>query len=517
MLGHREMTMQDYTGMLKRRFWLIAGSALLFLGISLGIAHILPPQYVSQTLVLIEQQKVPEDYVKPVVDEDLSARLASMKEQILSRSRIEPIIERFNLYGGSQINMDDRIDMTRKAIGINPIRSESHGMPGFFISFKARDARTAQQVCGEITSLFVSANLNAREESAEGTTDFLKQQLDEAKRNLDDQDAKLADFERKNIGKLPGQTIQLGDMSFGMGSANESTLMALTTQLDATNQTVSRLQQDDTFLEAMIAQQAQESARIDPATGTSEDALKTQLKDAIAQEKALETLYTPDYPDVVAMKRRIANLQAEIARDAATPPKEKAKEEAAAHSPESPQLQQLRAQLRAVKQNLATAKQEQARLEQMIRSYEAKIEASPMIEEEYKQVTRDHQTALQFYNTLLTKMNESSMATALEHRQEGEQFRVMDAPNLPDEPTFPNRRAFAGGGFAAGLALGLLLAALLEYRDTSLRNERDVWAFTKLPTLAVVSCISELDHPQKVHKRGKLLPQITNSMESARG
>ena len=153
MLGHREMTMQDYTGMLKRRFWLIAISALVFLVGGVGISRVLTPQYTSQTLVLIEQQKVPEDYVKPVVDEDLGARLASMKEQILSRSRIEPIIERFNLYGGKQITMDDRVDMTRKAIGINPIQSSARGMPGFFISFKAQDARTAQQVCGEITSL----------------------------------------------------------------------------------------------------------------------------------------------------------------------------------------------------------------------------------------------------------------------------------------------------------------------------------------------------------------------------
>ena len=88
------------------------------------------------------------------------------------------------------------------------------------------------------------------------------------------------------------------------------------------------------------------------------------------------------------------------------------------------------------------------------------------------------------------------MATALEHRQQGEQFRVMDAPNLPESPTFPNHLVFAGGGLASGLALGLLLAALLEYRDTSLRNESDIWAFTKLPTLAVVSYINESGSPR---------------------
>jgi len=140
-----------------------------------------------------------------------------------------------------------------------------------------------------------------------------------------------------------------------------------------------------------------------------------------------------------------------------------------------------------------------------------------MVEEEYKQVTRDHETALQFYNTLLTKMNESSMATALERRQQGEQFRVMDAPNLPEEPTFPNRFTFAAGGLAAGLFLGLLLAGLCEYLDTSLRNERDVWAFTKLPTLAVISSINGLSRPAKPRGRWNLFSRTNKPTEGALG
>jgi polysaccharide chain length determinant protein (PEP-CTERM system associated) len=514
MLGHRELTMHDYTGILKRRFWLILACTLLLLGVGIAISYMIPPQYVSQTLVLIEQQKVPEDYVKPVVNEDLNSRLASMREQILSRSRIEPIVERYDLYSGNKATMDDRIDETRKAIGITPIPSgPSRGMPGFYITFKARDAHTAQQVCGDITSLFVSANLSAREESAEGTTDFLKQQLDEAKRNLDDQDAKLAAFEQKNIGRLPGQTVHLGDMSLAMGSANESTLQALTSQLEASTQTVNRLQQNETFIQAMITEQSQRSPRIDPATGTTDSALNTQLRDAITQQKVLESIYTPDHPDVLAVKRRIADLRAEIARV----PAQQAKGDAAATAPDSPQLQQLKAQLRAVRQSIDTTKQEQTQIEQKVRAYEARIEASPLIEEDYKKVTRDHDTALQFYNTLLTKMNDSSMATALENRQQGEQFRVMDAPNLPEEPTFPKRSNFFGGGLVAGLTLGLLLSALLEYRDTSLRNEGDIWAFTKLPTLGVVSYINELPQRVAVPKRKKLFSRTPKPIESARG
>ncbi len=503
MLGHRELTMEDYAGILKRRYRLILLSAVLLLGAGLGASYIIPAQYVSQTLVLIEQQKVPEDYVKPVVNEDLGQRLASMKEQILSRSRVEPIIERYNLFAGTNKNLDDRIDLTRKAISIAPIRSEqAHGMPGFFISFKAQDARTAQQVCGDITSLFVSENLSAREQSAEGTTDFLKQQLADSKRNLDDQDAKLAAFQRKYIGKLPEQT-----------ASNSNTLQALTTQLDAANQTVNHTQQSITFIEAMISEQTHESQNAEPATGMTVDERRKELKSLIAQKQELQALYTPDHPDVVAITRKIADLQGEIARNSAEP----APAAQASKVVDSPQLQQLKAQLRAAQQSMANAKQEQVRIGQQVRTYESRIESSPMVEEEYKQVTRDHETALEFYNTLLKKMNESSMATALEHRQQGEQFRVMDAPNLPDAPTFPNRIVFAAGGFAAGLFLGMMIAGLLEYRDTSLRNERDIWAFTQLPTLAVIANLDSLASTASSHKPRKLHSRKDKTAESVLG
>jgi polysaccharide chain length determinant protein (PEP-CTERM system associated) len=510
MLGHRELTMQDYTGILKRRFWLILISAILFLGVGIGLTYIIPPQYVSKTLVLIERQKVPENYVQPVVTEDLGSRLASMREKILSRSRIQPIVEQFNLFAGRENTMDDRIEMTQKAIGIEPIPSTSatpFGTPGFFITFKAQDARTAQQVCGQITSLFVSENLSRSEESAEGTTDFLKQQLADAKAKLDDQDAKLATFEQKNSGALPEDD-----------AGNVNTLQSLTSQLDAATQSLGRIQQDVTFLEALVAQQTQDSQSTEPGSSVaSVDERKTELQDLIKQKQALEAQYTPDYPDVVAISRKIADLQAEIKRDSAAPAPAPTPAASTVNRSDPPHLLQLKAQLRAAQTSMANTKQEQARIEQQIRAYEARIQSRPQVEEEYKQITRDHQTALDFYNSLLRKINESSMATALEQAQQGEQFRVLDPANLPDAPTFPNPFVFAGGGFAVGLLLGLALVALLEYRDTSLRNERDIWAFTKLPTLAVISRIKDLPQPVKPRTRWKLFSRTNKPVESALG
>ena len=510
MLGHRELTMQDYTGILKRRFWLILISAILFLGVGIGLTYVIQPQYVSKTLVLIERQKVPENYVQPVVTEDLGSRLASMREQILSRSRIQPIIEKFNLFAGHQNTMDDRIEMTQKAIGIEPIPSSvtsSYGTPGFYITFKAQDARTAQQVCGEITTLFVGEDLSTRQNAAEGTTDFLKQQLADAKAKLDDQDAKLAAFEQKNFGALPDEE-----------AGNMDTLQSLTTQLDATTQALGRIQQDVTFLEAMVAQQTQDSQSAEPGSSqASVDARKTELDDLIKQKESLEAQYTPDYPDVVAISRKIADLQAEIKRASAEPAPVSAPAASTVNHSDPPHLLQLKAQLRAAQASMANTKQEQARIQQEIRTYEARIQSRPQVEEQYKQITRDHQTALDFYNSLLKKIDESSMASAMELAQQGEQFRVLDAANLPDAPAFPNPFVFAGGGFVVGLLLGLALAALLEYRDTSLRNERDIWAFTKLPTLAVISRINDLPQPVRARTRWKLFSRTNKPVESTLG
>jgi protein tyrosine kinase modulator len=506
MLGHRELTMEDYADILKRRIWLILGCGIALLAIGVVISHIIPPQYQSQTLILIEQQKVPEDYVKPVVEQDLSERLASMKEQILSRSRIEPIIKQFNLFAQGDATMDDRVKMTQKAIGVRPIPSgQSGGMPGFFITFMAKDAHTAQKVCGEITSLFVSENLSAREESAEGTTEFLRQQLNDSKKSLDEQDAKLAAFQQKYFGRLPDQE-----------QSNSNTLQALTTQLDAVTQSLSRQQQNVTFLQAMVSQQTHDLQNSEPAAAVAVvDERKTELKALIKQKQALEAQYTPDYPDVIEISRKIADLQAQIAHAAAEPAPVSVA--STVSRPDPPQLQQLKAQLRAAQQAMEDAKQEQARIVQQVREYESRIESSPQVEAQYKQITRDHETAVEFYNSLLKKMNESSMATALEQRQQGEQFRVMDAPNLPDEPVFPNRLMFAGGGLGGGLFLGLLLAGLLEYRDTSLRSERDIWAFTKLSTLAVISHVDGLSELEKPRSRWNPFSRMHKPVESSLG
>ena len=486
MLGHRPMVPEDYLAILRRRWWIVLLPLLVLPVITYAFSYTLPSRYLSQTLVLIEGQKVPDNYVKPVVSADLDSRLASMREQILSRSRLQPIIERYNLYGAQHLDMDDRIDIVRKDVGIDPIHSEvahANGLPGFFISFKADDPHTAQLVCSDITSLFLNESLKLREASAEGTTDFLKGQLDDAKRSLDEQDAKLAAFQRQYIGRLPGQETE-----------NSGMLSSLNTQLEAVTQQLTRAEQDRSYMQTLLSQQTQTSGSTitgptsapSPYASPALQDSQVELQNLLNQEADLSAHYTDDYPDVIAVKRKIADLRKQMSKTSAAASNGTTASGGPALSRESLAMQQLRAQLHSADVGIDAKRKEQAQLEGSIRSYQDRIESSPMIEEQYKELTRDYQTAQGFYDDLLSKMNQSKMATDLEKRQEGEQFQLMDAANLPDAPFSPKRSLFLASGAAFGLMLGLITAGLLEYRDTSLRSERDVWAFTKLPTLGLI-------------------------------
>lgn len=480
MLGHRALTVEDYVSIAKRRAWMIAVPAIILPIVAYGLTFLIAPQYISQTLVLIEGQKIPDNYVKPVVSSSLDDRLASMKEQIYSRSRIAPIIDKYNLYSTSQLSMDDRVEKARKGIEIKPITSEvahSSGLPGFFVSFKADDPHTAQLVCGEITSLFVGENLKGRTESAEGTVNFIKSQLEDAKRNLDQQDSQLATFESKYIGRLPGQD-----------SPNLNMLQTLNTQLEAATQALSRIEQDKTYQESMLAQQVQASQ---PTTkgeigGAGPSAQQVELQNLVSQENTLAGQYTAEYPDLITVRRKIADLRRQIARSAAAPAQSSTAISTAPSKYDSASVQQLRAQIQSTNVGIEAKRKEQAQIQAAIRTYQDRIQSSPMVEQQYKQLTRDHETAQKIYDDLQMKMNNAEQAMNLEKRQEGEQFHVMDEPNLPDAPFSPRRGAFVIAGLAVGLAFGLLVVAGIEYKDKTLRSERDIWAFTQLPTLAII-------------------------------
>lgn len=503
----RELTPQDYFAMLRRRWILITVLALVGGPLAYGISRLLPNEYTSQTLVLVEQPSVPADFVKPVDTSDIGQRLASMQQQILSRTRLTPLVSQFGLYPQdvNNVPMEDLVIRLQKAIKVTPVlpmaQTQARNLPGFFVSVTMDNPRTAQQVCTAVTSMFIEENLRARQQHSEDTTSFLALQLADAKTQLDEKDAAMAAFQSRYMGSLPDEE-----------KGNLNVLMGLTTQLDAATQALTRARQDKSFSESVLAQQI--SAWQASQTGSNPATLEQQLSTLQSQLATLQAKYTDDHPDVIRAKNDIAALKDRIAKGA-NQEADTASDNNQKTSAEPPQITGLRGQIHTLDQLIAEKTKQEEQLQEKIKLYQERIQSSPAIEQQFKQLTRDYQTAEGFYNDLLKKRDQSAMATNLERRQQGEQFRVFDPANLPDKPSFPNRLFFALGGLGGGLSLGLGLALLLELRDTSLKTERDVELILQLPVLAMVAAIE----PSLGQKSKKTInPHSAKSVEvAARG
>jgi polysaccharide chain length determinant protein (PEP-CTERM system associated) len=365
-------------------------------------------------------------------------------------------------------------------------------VPGFTISFTYSEPRTAQLVCNRITSMFIDEDLMRRQGYAQGTVNFIENQLQEAKRKLDEQEGRQAEFKRRNVGQMPGQD----DKHLGL-------LMSANAQLDATTQALNRAQADKTYLESMLQQYLAVSTTA--PDGSSPLTLERQLSTLQSELVTLEGRYTPGHPDVVKKKNEIAQMQARVEeqrRIAKAAPEKK--EETAAVVIEPPHIQQIRNQVRLLDQTIREKAREQARLQESVRLYQARVQLSPQVEQEYKELTRDYDNARGNYDDLLGKKTAAERSLELMKQQQGEQFRIMDAANLPSSPSEPNRLMFAGGGLGGGAALGLGIVLILEMKDKAIRNELDIEYFLELPALAQVPTVGAEAAPGRTgFRKGK--------------
>jgi len=477
---HQEIGAKDVVAIVRRRFWLIFVLAIFGGVAGFVAARVLPKKYTSKTLVLVQQPEVQP--VTPIATDNVNQRLATMQQQILSTARLEPVIHDLNLYPGdiNSLPKEEIVDHLRQAITITAVapmtETRAQNLPGFTISVVFDNPQLAQKICSMITSMFIEEDIKVSRGVDVDTTKFLNEQLDQAKTNLDLQDAKLAGFQRRYVGSLPEDS-----------QSNLAFLNGQTTQLEAATQALNRAQQDKSFAESILAQQL--SAWQATQAGQNPETLDQQLEALQAQLTTLQSKYTDEYPDVIKAKNDIAVLKQKIA-DSDQRKSAAALDKNTVATGEPTQILQLRAQIHQYDQVIKERTAQQEQLKKQIEIYQARVAASPGIEQEYKLLTRDHQTVLDSYNDLLKKRDASAMSTQYDQSQQDDRFHVLDPANFPNEPSFPKLPMFAGGGFGAGLALALGLSFLLEMHDTSMRSEHDVEVVLRLPVLAMIPVIA---------------------------
>ena len=498
--------LQRYLGIVRRRH--MAFLIPLFLGWAVvwGASWVLAPVYRSGTLILVEQPTMPKDYVTPNVNDDLQDRLRSITQQILSRTRLLHIIDQLNLYADPRghLTPDEKVEGMRKKIEIELVRDAGDRISSFNVYYSAHDPLVAQQVTSELTNLFISENLEVRQQQSEDTTKFLESQLETARQILSDQEEKIRQFKGQHVGELPAQV-----------GSNLQILAGLQSQLQNEEDSLNTAKQQRVYLETLVNQYRSLQGTPKVAGGTTTlglPAIDEQLDKLRAQLTDLSSHYTDRHPDVRKLKEQIADTErtrdriiADLKAKASAPPDPNAE----SNSPDTPDMRdassplvQLQGQLQSNRVEVANRERSVADLKTKVIDYQARLNQEPVREQQLSDLTRGYEQSKANYDDLLKKKNESAMATSMELLQQGERFRIIDPPSLPVKPDFPNRLKFCGIGLGIGLAFGVVVAGAFEMMDDRIHDEKEL---QKLLPVAVISEIPALTVASDVQReRGKL-------------
>ena len=470
--------------------WTVGLCLLAGWAVGTGAGWLVPAKYRSETVILIEQQKVPEHYVEANVPADLQQRLQSMSQQILSRTRLLKLIDEFHLYRNkdSRVDPDAAVERMRKDIGVELIKTEGRReeLSAFKVSYSAPTALLAKQVTSELTSFFISENLRNREQLSEDTTSFLESQLEEARKSLSDQEQKLRQFRSQYLGELPEQM-----------QGNLQILGGLQAQLQASTDALHQAEQQQLYLRSLLSQyqaapvaHVKDDGSVNRATPMT---LDEQLESLQAQLADLSGRYTPRYPDIVRVKEQIAQVESQRARLLEDKKDPKTLPGGSRSVRDSSPLIQVTGQLSANELEIANQKEKIRKLEEQIEQYQGRLNSAPVREQESASITRDYDQSRSYYESLLAKKLQSEMATNLEKRREGEQFSMIDPPNLPERPYWPNRLGFSLAGLGIGLGLGLAIVFLRDiitpriYQEEELREFAQAGFTLGIPLLATES------------------------------
>jgi succinoglycan biosynthesis transport protein ExoP len=495
-------------------------------------------------VILIDKTKVPETFVRANVKVEMGERLESITQQVLSRQRLLGLINRYHLYNSVLTpTPDDQLKKMRADIKIDLVQTPTADESGkreltaFKLDYTGDNAAVAQQVNSAMVSYFIDENVKASQAMSESTTQFLDTQLKNASESLGVQEDRLRAFEKEHTGELPEQA-----------QANIQMLTGAQQQLASLIESRNRAVQQQAYLTSLLAQY--QAAGVDNVGSGSPQSIDQQIEGARTALADMQARYTPDYPDVKKMKDTIAALQAlkdkqagggdaaadsgaktgsdtdkdkvaaTTGTDAANPPADKGGNaggsgdgnatadlsdirpgttpgQLAAMAP----VMQIQSELKSNKMEIQNRENQIRGLEARLQELQAHLGGTPSVQAAMMNLTRDYATSSKAYMDLMEKKNASALATNLQRQQQGENFRIIDPPSLPEKASFPDRFRFSLAGLAVGLGLAVLFGAGSEYVDDRIRNEQDLAEATPLPILVEIPPIRTDDELRASRRR----------------
>lgn len=467
--------------MVRRRRVLALGVFAAVMAAAVSFALFLPDMFRATAIVLVDRP-VAETFVRPTVAGELESRLHVIKQEILSRERLTGLIDRFNLYPELRGNgaIEPALERTRNDIEVEQTGPEQVAgrtkTVAFRLHYAGRDRATVADVTNAIATFYVQQNDHIRTQEAAQTTQFLKAQLDEAKRELDRQEASVQTYNTRHVGQLPQQF-----------ELNLASLDRLNTQLRLNGERQLRAVEDRARLadDAMILESSST-----PVTATGEPDRARERLDKLKNDlRLVETQFTSKHPDVQRLRDEISRIERSLPAEPETPAA------AAAPSDATETVTRLRRSRRqsivAIDAELEKLKQEEATLRASIADVERRLQSMPARQQEFALVSRDRQSARDLYDSLLKRYEEAQLAESMEADRQGERFRVLEAAVAPEGPSAPNRPFILVLGLLAAIALAGAAVVAAEQIDTSFHSLDELKAFTSVPVLATVPAIAD--------------------------
>jgi len=452
------MDIAYYMGLIWRRRWFIIAIFCIAMISGIYLAITLPKLYQAETLILIEPQRVPNNYVQSIVSTDLDFRLENITQIVKSRTNLMDIIKKFNLFSGpayKNLYIEDKIEKMRSLISVSlKADRRRRSANSFTISFKGKDPSNVMDVVNAITTLFINQNIKVREMQAEGTTEFLNDQLASMKDNLERVEEALGEYRKAHMGELPEQL-----------AANLRMLDILQQQLNEKQTSLRNEKNRLSSLENQLQiarEQSKIAGNIQPNSENqnSIEALRRQLSD-------YKSRYTDNHPEVIRLRKRIAEMEKENGSEASIP-------------------SELILQRKGIEEEIESIKKDISKLNTQLVFYQRRVEETPKREQELLSLKRNYKNTQETYNSLLKRKLEAGIATNMEKRQKGESFRILDPGRLPEKPISPDMRKLFLICLAVALGCSGGVIFLLDFIDSSVKKPEVVSDKLGIPVLAVM-------------------------------
>jgi len=540
------MDIRDLRRIVRKRRWVILIPAIsIFVVVSL-IAYLYPAIYKSETLILIEEQKIPVDYVQSTVTSQVEERLNVINQRIMSRTKLEEIMQKFNLYPEykddwtrEEIIEKMREDIAMEIVSAEGVNKKSGQQVTFTVAFKlsyeGKDPRTVQAVTSELASLYIGENLKVRVDASAMTTRFVSDELKKMETEIARIGKDISDFKQQHLDELPEQMqvnmanldryeryLETNHRDLEMAKSNLVFLKGQLAMTDADATMISsygqrvlspkeQLELDKTQLISLQSKLSENHpdvidlkkriARMEKEVNSNdtEKALHESLAGKESELTAMASKYTEKHPDVVRLKAEIEDLKKKIETAKNLPDVEYAS------NPTNPAYINLQTQIESKRLEIPALEQQVKEYKRLIEYYQQKMANTPVVDKTLAAMQSDYDVARMNYQELVNKETQAKISESLENRQQGERFAIIDPAQLPEEPYKPNRIAILFIGLILGIGSGAGAGFLSEYLDQSFSNQDELRAFTNLPVLAVIPKVVTLQENLLKRKRWKVI------------